>query len=73
MKKALDFITKSKVSRRISKDTPRFPMKAESNEVILRDRRVVPDRRNPGIQTQEIKVSEEEFEQLFDVYQQQNS
>ncbi len=54
-----------------SQSTPRFPVKVQRGEVVLRERRVNPDRRHPGLQTQELEVSPEEFDQLFDAYQQQ--
>ena len=49
---------------------PRFPMKVSAGEVVLRERRVTPDRRHPGLQTHELEVTSEEFDQLFEAYQQ---
>ncbi len=68
------FKVRSKTNRRNSVDNatpPRFPLKVESGEVVLRERRYTPDRRHPGLQTQELEVSEEEFDQLFEAYQSQ--
>ena len=53
-----------------SQSAPRFPVRVQRGEVVLRERRVNPDRRHPGLQTQELQVSTEEFDQLFDAYQQ---
>ena len=64
------FRNRSKVNRRQNKAPKRFPMKMESGEVVLRERRLSPDRRHPGIQTQEVKISSEEFNQLFEAYSQ---
>ena len=46
-----------------------FPMAMENGAVVLRDRRVSPDRRGPGIETEELTVSPEEFHKLFDIFQ----
>ena len=48
----------------------RFPMQIESGEILLRERRLNPDRRHPGLQTQELKVSTEEFAALFEAFRQ---
>lgn len=74
MKITEKFKVRSKTNRRSSVDkaTPaRFPLKVASGEVVLRERRYTPDRRHPGLQTQELEVSEEEFDQLFEAYQSQ--
>ena len=74
MKITEKFKVRSKTNRRASvdKDTPtRFPLKVASGEVVLRERRYTPDRRHPGLQTQQLEVSEEEFDQLFEAYQSQ--
>ncbi len=74
MKITKKFKVRSKTNRRSSVDketSTRFPLKVESGEVVLRERRYTPDRRHPGLQTQELEVSEEEFDQLFEAYQSQ--
>ena len=71
MKITSRFKIRSKKSRREQGRQPRFPLKADNGEVVLRERRVNPDRRHPGLQTQEIEMSSEEFDQLFEAYQQQ--
>ena len=65
------FVNRSEINRRNKNAKIRFPVKMESGEVILRDRRLSPDRRMPGLQTQEVKISSEEFDQLFELYSQQ--
>ena len=65
MKIKAEFKIRGNVSRRTIAEHVRFPMKANGGEVVLRERRVNPDRRHPGIETQELKVSSEEFDQLF--------
>jgi hypothetical protein len=60
-----DFKIRGSASRRAAASYMRFPMKASGGEIVLRERRVNPDRRNPGLETHELKVSSEEFEQLF--------
>ena len=47
----------------------KFPMAMASGAVVLRDRRVTPDRRGPGIETEELTVSPEEFNKLFEISQ----
>lgn len=61
--------TRSEKNRR-SEKMRRFPMQIESGEILLRERRLNPDRRSPGLQTQELKVSSEEFATLFEAYRQ---
>ena len=61
--------TRSEVNRRSDK-IRLFPMQTKSGEILLRERRLNPDRRQPGLQTQELKVSSEEFATLFEVYRQ---
>lgn len=58
---------RAEVNRRSNK-ARRFPMQMGSGEVLLRERRLNPDRRHPGLQTQEVKVSSAEFATLFDAY-----
>ena len=60
---------RSQVNRR-SEKIRRFPMQIENGEILLRERRLSPDRRRPGLQTQELKVSSEEFATLFEAYRQ---
>ena len=62
------FKVRSAVNRRGKKTNVRFPMQMSSGEVVLRDRRLSPDRRHPGLQTQELKISSEVFAELFDAY-----
>ena len=62
------FKVRSAVNRRSEKASTRFPMQISSGEVVLRERRLSPDRRHPGLQTQELKLSSEAFAELFDVY-----
>ncbi len=74
MKVTEKFKVRSKTNRRstVKNASPtRFPLKVESGEVVLRERRYTPDRRHPGLQTHELEVSEEEFDQLFEAYQSQ--
>ena len=66
------FKVRSKQSRRVSINLARFPLQVNKSEVVLRERRVNPDRRHPGIQTQELVVTPEEFEELFEAYEQQS-
>ena len=61
--------TRATINRR-SEKMRRFPMQIESGEILLRERRLNPDRRHPGLQTQELKVSSEEFATLFEAYRQ---
>ena len=61
--------TRAEINRRSDK-MRRFPMQVESGEILLRERRLNPDRRHPGLQTQELKVSSEEFASLFEAYRQ---
>tara|TARA_R110002096_G_scaffold120186_3_gene260307 strand:+ start:1024 stop:1239 length:216 start_codon:yes stop_codon:yes gene_type:complete len=68
MKIKAEFKIRNNASRRANAKHVRFPMKADGGEVVLRERRVNPDRRHPGLETQELKVSPEEFEQLFQTY-----
>ena len=68
MKIKAEFKIRDSQNRRANSEHIRFPMKADSGEVVLRDRRVNPDRRNPGLETHEVKVSPEEFDQLFQEY-----
>ena len=63
------YTARAAVNRRSDK-VRRFPMRVENGEVLLRERRLNPDRRHPGLQTQELKVSSEEFAALFEVYRQ---
>ena len=65
------FKVRSEQSRRAEAKPSRFPLKVPGGEVVLRERRVNPDRRHPGIQTQEIEMSSEEFDQLFETFSQQ--
>ena len=65
MKIKADFTIRENKSRRANVNHVRFPMKANGGEVVLRERRVNPDHRHPGLETYEFKVSSEEFEQLF--------
>ena len=65
MKIKAEFKIRYDTSRRANAKHIRFPMKADGGEVVVRERRVNPDRRHPGLETQELKVSSEEFEQLF--------
>jgi hypothetical protein len=68
MKIKAEFKIRDSASRRVNAKHVRFPVKASGGEVVLRERRVNPDRRHPGLETYELKVSSEEFEQLFQVY-----
>lgn len=61
--------TRAQTNRR-SEKMRRFPMQIEGGEILLRERRLNPDRRHPGLQTQELKVSSEEFATLFEAYRQ---
>ncbi len=63
------FKTRAEKNRR-SEKMRRFPMQIENGEILLRERRLNPDRRRPGLQTQELKVSSEEFATLFEAYRQ---
>ncbi len=65
------FQVRAQVNRRSEEVKTRFPMQIDSGEVVLRERRLSPDRRHPGLQTQELKISSEVFAELFDVYSQQ--
>ncbi len=64
------FKVRSKTNRRSKQATPRFPMQMDRGEMVLRERRLSPDRRHPGIKTQDMKISSEEFDQLFEAYSQ---
>ena len=68
MKIKTEFKIRDSASRRINAKHIRFPMKANGGEVVLRERRVNPDRRLPGLETHELKVSAEDFELLFEEY-----
>lgn len=71
MKIKTQFVIRADNNRRDeTASIPRFPMKIETGEVVLRERRVTPDRRRPGLQTHELQMTSEEFDQLFDAYQQ---
>ena len=59
---------RGEVNRRSENRRTRFPMQMDTGEIVLRERRLSPDRRHPGLQTHEIKISSEEFAELFDVY-----
>ena len=59
---------RGEINRRSEKKQVRFPMQMDTGEIVLRERRLSPDRRHPGLQTHEIKISQEEFAELFDVY-----
>ncbi len=70
MKGKARFVIRAEKNRRADAESaPRFPMKAETGEVVLRERRVNPDRRHPGLQTYELQMTSEEFDSLFDAYQ----
>ena len=62
------FKVRGKVNRRGEKKQTRFPMQMDTGEIVLRERRLSPDRRHPGLKTHEIKISSEEFAELFDAY-----
>lgn len=68
MKIKAEFKIRESAIRRADAKHIRFPMKAIGGEVVLRERRVNPDRRNPGLETHELNVSSEDFEQLFEEY-----
>ncbi len=68
MKIKAEFKIRDNATRRINAKHIRFPLNANGGEVVLRERRVNPGRRNPGLETQELKVSSEDFEQLFEGY-----
>lgn len=68
MKIKADFKIRDSKRRRSDSKQIRFPMKANGGEVVLRERRTNPDRRHPGLETHELKVSSEEFEDLFQEY-----
>ena len=68
MKIKAEFKIRNSESRRRDAKHIRFPLKAEGGEVVLRERRTNPDRRHPGLETHELKVSSEEFENLFQEY-----
>jgi|GEM_PF-3002377 len=71
MKATSRFKVRAEKNRRAEqKSLPRFPMKVDTGEVVLRERRVTPDRRHPGLQTHEMQMTSEEFDQLFEAYQQ---
>ena len=71
MKVTPRFKVRAEKNRRDEQDSlPRFPLKVGAGEVVLRERRVNPDRRHPGLQTHELEVTSEEFDQLFEAYQQ---
>jgi hypothetical protein len=65
MKINAEFKIRDSATRRADAKHMRFPMKANGGEVVLRERRVNPDRRHPGLETHELKMSSEEFEQIF--------
>ncbi len=70
MKIKSQFIVRAEKNRRADIESmPRFPMKVETGEVVLRERRVTPDRRHPGLQTHELQMTSEEFDLLFESYQ----
>lgn len=71
MSAKIRFQTRVEVNRRNEKARNRFPLQVDGGEVILHERRLSPDRRHPGLKTQEIKVSSEEFAALFEAYNQQ--
>lgn len=62
------FVTRSEVIRRNKSAKKQFPQELDSGEVVLRDRRLTPDRRKDGIKTEEIQISAEEFEELFQAF-----
>lgn len=70
MSAKIRFQTRAEVNRRNKKVRNRFPMQVDGGEVVLRERRLSPDRRHPGLKTQEVKVSSEEFALLFEAYKQ---
>ena len=70
MSAKIRFQTRAKINRRGKKARNRFPLQVDGGEVILRERRLSPDRRHPGLKTQEVKVSSEEFAELFEAYNQ---
>ncbi len=68
MKIKAEFKVRDGQNRRINSENIRFPLIAGSGEVVLRDRWINPDRRHPGLETHEVSVSPEEFDQLFQEY-----
>lgn len=71
MKSKSQFIVRDETNRRSDLTSkPRFPMKLGTGEVVLRERRVTPDRRHPGLQTHELQMTSEEFDMLFEAFQQ---
>ena len=71
MKIKSQFVVRAEKNRRAEdKLLPRFPMKVTSGEVVMRERRINPDRRHPGLQTQELQMTSEEFDHLFEAFQQ---
>lgn len=68
MKIKAEFKIRDSVARRADAKHVRFPMKANGGEVVLRERRGNPDRRHPGLETHELKMSSEEFDELFQEY-----
>jgi len=63
------FIHRCEIDRRKTVEQASFPMKALKGEVILRDRRVNPDRRQAVI-TEEIELSPDDFAKLFKAFEQ---
>jgi len=71
MKIKTRFVIRADENRRDNNGSmPRFPLQVETGEVVLRERRVTPDRRHPGLQTHELQMTSEEFDDLFEAYQQ---
>ena len=71
MKIKSHFTIRAEKNRRADQESlPRFPMKVGTGEVVLRERRINPDRRHPGLQTHEMQMTVEEFDTLFEAYQQ---
>lgn len=62
------FIERSGVERRQAEGQVSFPMQASTGDVILRDRRVNPDRRQ-AVTTQEIELSPDDFNKLFKAFE----
>jgi len=72
MKMKTHLIERAEINRRSEGQLKlRFPIKVPTGEVVLRDRRVNPDRRHPGLQTCELNMTSEEFNYLFEAYQEQ--
>ena len=62
------YVERSDVKRRHEQKKTQFPKQLDTGEIVLRDRRINPDRRKDGIMTQEIEISAEEFEELFEAF-----